>query len=115
MILLVIGGELYQQIKMKLNEVNTMENTFDKTDIYKLLDILIGNIEPVGETNADNKFYERQDCAEYVLDMLLDKIFSVTSYRDSPAYSEQRAGTRAVEYLKDVYGWLGERLYEIGE
>ena len=66
------------------------------SDIVKKL---IGPIEPVGETNEDEKrFKNLEDLCELV-DRLIYDIDNVTRNRTSPRYSEKRAGVYADDFL----------------
>jgi hypothetical protein len=63
---------------------------------------IIGNIEPIGETNADNESFENLEEATKIVDNLLYKIKSVADCRDNHQYSMSRSGKEAYEFLKTI-------------
>lgn len=78
----------------------------DKDELWKVVENLLGNIQPVGETNADNLAYERMQVAEFLLDKLMDELMDVLPNYGRPEYSMNKAGRDVCNYLKELYDWL---------
>jgi hypothetical protein len=75
---------------------------------------LIGPINPVGETNLDEKRLPRiQEVSELAED-LLGQLVETARFKDRHEASMRRAGEDAWKCLENIYGWLGE-VMEKGE
>jgi hypothetical protein len=75
-------------------------------ELYDVVKKLLGPIEPVGESNADDKRFENLDATVNLVARLLNDICDVVQYKDCQEYSRSRAGKRAKECL----GLIKERL-----
>ena len=73
---------------------------------------LIGEVEPVGETNTDNKRFDNLIKLQKTVNNLLYEIYCVCGYVDNVEYSMHRAGEKAVRWMKDLKDWLDEVLEE---
>jgi len=63
---------------------------------------LIGKINPVGETNADDQRFENLKAhCELVNDLIID-LWYVSREKDRNEYSMSRAGKYAEEFLRDT-------------
>ena len=71
-------------------------------DIYNVITKLVGPIEPVGESNADEKRYENLQTMTEVVGELLADIKIVSRYVDRPEASMSKIGRYAQTFLKDV-------------
>ncbi len=72
-------------------------------EIYKVVKKLIGNIEPVGETNEDNRRMENlKEIIDLTHGLLLDIEF-VSTYKDRVEYSVKEAGEKASYFLKTLH------------
>lgn len=90
-------------------------NMLDDEIIIKVLDNMIGNIMPIGETNADDKAYDRLNVLEAVTDWCLDGFNFVIAYARRSEWSMQRAGKEAIDYLKQTSTWIDMILKEVIE
>ena len=73
-------------------------------EIIDVVNKLIGPIEPIGETHADNIRYENLENMIELMKSLHMRIDAIaTDYKDRPEFSMNRAGKFADEYLD----WLG--------
>lgn len=72
------------------------------TEIVKKL---IGEIKPVGETNADAQRFENlKELCELANDLIV-MIFSVANnYKNRPEHSVQKASNYADQFLKETIG-----------
>jgi len=71
--------------------------------MHEIVKKLIGPVYPTGETNEDNERLERLKILISLADDLLHDIGVVSTYKDRPEWSMQKAGKVASEYL-DLIG-----------
>lgn len=72
-------------------------------EIYDVVKKLIGEIDPVGETNADNIRYENLKATTALVDALLTDIDRVaTNNKDRCEYSMKRAGEYSSKFLDQI-------------
>lgn len=72
-------------------------------DIYEVVKKLIGNINPVGETNTDNERFENLKTATELVDKLLTDIDAVATNNEGRVeYSMNRAGKHAAEFFNKL-------------
>lgn len=78
-------------------------NKFSTEEVLKILNQLIGQVNPVGETSRDEiNFLNLQMMCE-VSESLIDRIKEINEqYKDSYEYSFKRAGEYAGQYLQDL-------------
>jgi len=72
-------------------------------EIYVVVKKLIGPINPVGETNEDNRRFENLSELANLMSSLMDDIYDVSKNSDRQEYSLMRAGKFAeglIEGLK---------------
>jgi len=73
-------------------------------DIHEIVKKLIGEIEPVGESNEDDRRYENLKALVMLTDKLMADIDDVATYnRSRIEFSMKRAGN----YAKAFYDQLG--------
>lgn len=60
---------------------------------------LIGKIEPIGETNEDERRLDNLRVAIAVADTLVSDIRTVAEYKGNPAYSLDKAGKMAHDFI----------------
>ena len=78
-----------------------MENLTYKEIVQKL----IGPINPVGETNADNKRFENLKIVCDLVNELVEEIDAVSWYnKNSQEYSRKRAAEYAEKFLSETLG-----------
>lgn len=71
-------------------------------EIKEILERLLGKIEPVGETNEDNKRFENLDRYREVLNFIIDRLLICANYKNDNRYSVNKIGEEAFEILKDI-------------
>jgi hypothetical protein len=71
-------------------------------EYYEIIKKLIGNIEPVGESNADAARYNNLIATIELVDQLITDISRAAMSSDRPEYSMHVIGKRAKEYLNDL-------------
>lgn len=71
-------------------------------DHYEIVNKLIGPIEPVGETNSDERRYENLEHTLNLVDQLMRDIRLVSQFSSRMEYSMSKAGKLATEFLEDV-------------
>lgn len=82
-----------------------MENTFTKEEILKTIRVMVGDIQPVGETNTDNRNFENLKILCEVVDDLVYDIDSVHSRNEiSKEFSVKRAADYAIDFIRDTLG-----------
>jgi hypothetical protein len=68
--------------------------------MHEIVKKLIGPVYPIGETNKDSKRLERLKILISLADDLLHDIGVVSTYKDRPEWSMQKAGKVASEYFE---------------
>jgi hypothetical protein len=69
----------------------------------EIVNKIIGNIDPVGETNTDNKRFANLQAQCELVQILIAQIEHVARYyTDSTAFSVKRAGNYADKFLKET-------------
>jgi hypothetical protein len=68
-------------------------------DIYEIVKKLVGGIQPVGETNVDNKRYENLVEMTELVDKLIFDISQVAYNKNSYMASYKKAGVFADNFL----------------
>ena len=79
---------------------------FTDKQLADLIMELVGEIEPVGETNTDNKRFDNLLRVQNTVDILLDEIYYVCEYSRNYEYSMKRAGETAVAWMEEKQKWL---------
>ena len=78
-----------------------------KINLYVTKKIL-GNIDPVGETNEDEKRLENLEETIQLVDRLIYDIFQVSLNKNSQYHSVKISSERAYKYLKSLKDELEE-------
>ena len=81
----------------------------DSREICKLLDIVIGETEPVADSAID---YKREENLKTLLDIgdwVLDGLYLTAEHRHDTTYSSRMVGERAYAVLLDWKEWLAEK------
>ena len=79
-------------------------------EYYSIITKLIGPVDPVGETNADNARFENLRNLIELTDTLIGDIQRVSTSKDRPEHSMSRAGKMAGGFLSDLYDCLGDEV-----
>ena len=69
---------------------------------------IIGEIEPVGESNVDNQCFNNLLMLQQTIDVLLDEIMYCLPYIDRVEFSMKRSAEQALEWMKEKRDWLQE-------
>ena len=85
-----------------------MAAEFETEDLKDIVLKITGSINPVGETNEDNKRYENLIVLCALVDRLVCEIEDV-AYKNkaSLSFAKNRAGEYAYEFLKKPLGFTG--------
>lgn len=75
----------------------------DVMEIYDVVKRLVGEIDPVGETNEDDRRYENLKVMTELVDKMLTDIDYVAQRGGSHMFSVSRAG----KYASDFYTRIG--------
>lgn len=90
---------------------------FGSGTISDIVEELVGNFEPIGETNYDEKCYENIQTMDLVITDLLDDIQLMIPYKDRYEESMKVIGEYAVDFVKGLKlkaeEWLED--YEIDD
>lgn len=80
----------------------------EKLELKDIVMKLIGNINPIGETNTDNDRFENLKCLCALVDDLVGQIDNVSyKNKDSHEFSVKRASDYADKFLTDNLGIKG--------
>jgi hypothetical protein len=71
-------------------------------EIYDIVKKLVGNIEPVGETNADDRSFDNLKTTAGLIELLINDMACVARDRISYEYSVKRSGQYAIDFLKTL-------------
>lgn len=71
-------------------------------EIYDVIKKLVGPIEPVGETRADDDRFENLKIIIAIMQKLIYDLKDVASHKDCQEYSRSRAGTLANNFLLQI-------------
>ena len=75
-------------------------------EIIKVIDKLVGGIEPQGETIIDNERFENLKTLTEVLEHYHQKVYDVSYYKKRQEYSVKRAGEFADKFITDSVEWF---------
>ena len=67
---------------------------------------LIGQVEPIGETNYDNKCLINIDELGFVAGELICTLIRISEKKESQYLSEKFVGKKAQEYVEEIKGFL---------
>jgi len=79
-------------------------------EIIKLLEILIGTTEAVGDSAVDDKAESNLKTLIDVANWCIDGVSQSASTRHRPEYSMRKVGERAFSALCEWEEWLKERI-----
>jgi hypothetical protein len=71
-------------------------------ELYDVVTKLIGPIQPVGETNEDEKRFKNLTVMTHLIDELLFDISRVSSQKSRQEFSLKKAGEFASRFLSDI-------------
>jgi hypothetical protein len=79
-----------------------MNLRYTHEELEKLILSLVGDIEPVGETNFDNNALENLRTICLLTSSLLDKINDVRRYQNNYQFSMKTAGECAERFMYEI-------------
>ena len=79
-------------------------------EIIKLLEILIGQTEAIGDPAVDDKIESNLKTLIDVANWCMDSVSKSASTRNRPEYSMREVGERAFSALCEWEEWLKERI-----
>lgn len=82
----------------------------DENEIIKLLEILIGGTEAVGDSAVDDKIENNLKTLIDVANWCMDGVSQSASTRHRQEYSMKKVGERAFSALCEWEEWLKERI-----
>lgn len=82
-------------------------------EICKLLEIVVGNTEPIADSAIDAERKENLKTLIDIGDRVLDGLFYVAEHRKDPYYSSQTVGERAYATMLEWKEWLAEKEMEL--
>lgn len=71
-------------------------------EMYDVVKKLLGPIEPVGETNTDDKRYKNLEDTITLIDKLLFDINQITPNATRDEASMKKAGKKAIQFLSEI-------------
>ena len=76
--------------------------------ILEVINKLVGNIEPHGESYHDEIAYDNQEELIYRIRELIGALGANSRYKNRVEYSVKKIGERAHDSLKDLYDIIGD-------
>lgn len=71
-------------------------------ELHEVVQKIVGAIEPVGETNADNNRFENLKVMEDLVDELISDLIIVSRQKDRYEHSIGKAGKHANQFLSHI-------------
>ena len=90
-----------------------MGDKFTSCETIKILDKMIGDIYPIGETHHDDIAYENLLTYIEVAKWCLEGIYEVAEYHDRPEWSMQRSGKEVLKYMSKLNTDISELCSEM--
>lgn len=87
----------------------------DSETVIKVINALVGSIEPYGSSHIDSVRTENLKVLLEVMDNYIAKIDNVVKYRNRPEYSMKNMGEMAYEWFVDLKGYVDAFMEEYGE
>jgi len=82
-------------------------------EICKLLEIIVGETEPVADSAIDNKREENLKTLIDIGDWVLDELLYAAEHRKDPYYSSRSIGERAYAVMLEWKNWLAQKEDEL--
>ena len=76
--------------------------------ILEVINKLVGDIEPYGESRHDEIAYDNQEELIYIIRELIGALGANSRYKNRVEYSVKKIGERAHDSLKDLYDIIGD-------
>lgn len=85
---------------------------FSDRQISDMIMELIGEVEPIGETNEDNARFDNLIRLQNTVDILLDEVYSCCIYSERAEYSMKRSADTAIMWLKEKRCFIDDVIEE---
>lgn len=85
----------------------------NSNEIIKLLEIIIGETEPVADSRIDELREENLKTLIDIGDWVLDGLLYSAEHRKDPYYSSQKVGERAYSVMLEWKDWLSGKEEEL--
>ena len=82
-------------------------------EICKLLEIVVGNTEPIADSAIDPTREENLETLIYIGDWVLDGLLCAAEHRKDPYYSSRTIGERAYAMMIEWKEWLSQKEEEL--
>lgn len=82
-------------------------------EICKLLEIVVGETEPIADSAIDPEREENLKTLIDIGDWVLDGLLYVAEHRKDPYHSSRKVGERAYAMMLEWYVWLGQKGTEL--
>ena len=83
------------------------------SEICKLLEIIVGNSEPVADSAIDSVREENLKTLIDIGNWVLDGLYYAAEHRKDPYYSSNKVGERAYAAMLEWKDWLTEKEEEL--
>ena len=90
-----------------------MGDKFTSREITKVLEKLMGDIKPIGDTHYDDMAYANLLTYIEVATWFIERIYEVAECHDRPERSMQRSGKEALKYLSKLNTDISELCSEM--
>ena len=82
-------------------------------EICKLLEIVVGDTEPIADSARDVQIEENLKTLIGIGDWVLDGLLYAAGYRKDPYYSSRQVGERAYAAMLEWKEWLAQKEKEL--
>lgn len=89
------------------------EEKMTSREICKLLETVVGNTEPVGDSAIDPRIEENLKTMIDIGNWVLDGLLYAADHRKDPYYSSQVVGERAYATMLEWKEWLAQKETEL--
>ena len=90
-----------------------MKKKMTTEEICKLLEIVVGDTEPVADSARDVQIEENLKTLIDIGDWVLDRLLYAAGYRKEPDYSSRQIGERAYAAMLEWKEWLAQKEEEL--
>ena len=90
-----------------------MNKKMTAQEICKLLEIIVGDTEPVVDSAIDVQIEENLKTLLDIGDWVLDGLWYAADHRKDPYYSSRQVGERAYAAMLEWKEWLAQKVKEL--
>lgn len=88
---------------------------FSDRQLADMIMLLIGEIEPTGESHSDSKRFDNLLRLQNTVDLLLDEIADIIPYYKRPEFSMKKAAAQSARWLSEKQNWISNYESEVAE